>query len=74
MQLRDDINVMKKIRSYRGIRHERGLPVRGQRTRAHGRVGLALGVSRREAREASKEASKEARGAASSSSNSNEKE
>lgn len=47
MQLRDEINIMKKIRSYRGIRHERGLPVRGQRTRANNRRGLALGVSKK---------------------------
>ena len=47
MQLRDEINIMKKIRSYRGIRHERGLPVRGQRTRANNRIGLALGVSKK---------------------------
>jgi len=47
MRLRDEINIMKKIRSYRGIRHERGLPVRGQRTRANNRRGLALGVSKK---------------------------
>ena len=47
MKLRDEINIMKKIRSYRGIRHERGLPVRGQRTRANNRRGLALGVSKK---------------------------
>ncbi len=47
MHLRDEINVMKKIRCYRGIRHELGLPVRGQRTRANNRKGLALGVSRK---------------------------
>jgi len=47
MNLRDEINIMKKIRSYRGIRHERGLPVRGQRTRANNRKGLALGVSKK---------------------------
>jgi small subunit ribosomal protein S13 len=41
---RDDINRLKKIRCYRGIRHERGKKVRGQRTRANGRRGLALGV------------------------------
>ncbi|MDH7506986.1 MAG: 30S ribosomal protein S13 [Candidatus Thermoplasmatota archaeon] len=46
-RLRDEINIMKKIRSYRGIRHELGLPVRGQRTKSNGRKGLALGVSRR---------------------------
>ena len=47
LKLRDEINVMKKIRSYRGIRHERGLPCRGQRTRANNRKGLSLGVSKK---------------------------
>lgn len=45
--LRDEINRMKKIRCYRGIRHELGLPVRGQRTRANNRTGLTLGVSKK---------------------------
>lgn len=49
MRLRDEINILKKIRSYRGIRHERGLPVRGQRTRANSRTGLTLGVSKKKA-------------------------
>lgn len=44
---RDEINIMKKIRCYRGIRHERGLPARGQRTRANNRTGLTLGVSKK---------------------------
>jgi small subunit ribosomal protein S13 len=57
MRLRDEINIMKKIRSYKGIRHESGLPVRGQRTRAHGRTGLAMGVSRKGALQAAKAAS-----------------
>lgn len=30
-----DIRRMKKIKSYKGIRHSFGLPVRGQRTRSH---------------------------------------
>jgi small subunit ribosomal protein S13 len=47
LRLRDEINIMKKIRSYKGIRHERGLPARGQRTRANNRSGLTLGVSKR---------------------------
>jgi len=41
---REDINLLKKIRCYRGIRHERGLPVRGQRTRSNKRKGLTVGV------------------------------
>lgn len=47
MRLRDEINIMKKIRSYRGIRHERGLRARGQRTKGNNRRGLALGVSKK---------------------------
>jgi len=47
LKLRDDINLMKMIRCYRGVRHEHGLPVRGQRTKANGRVGLAMGVQKK---------------------------
>ena len=43
----DDINRMKKIKSYKGIRHASGHKVRGQRTDSNGRRGLALGVSKR---------------------------
>ena len=46
LKLRDEINMMRKIRCYRGIRHEQGLSVRGQRTRSNKRSGLTLGVSR----------------------------
>jgi small subunit ribosomal protein S13 len=44
MSVRDDVNILKKIRCYRGIRHETGQKVRGQRTRMHGRTGLTVGV------------------------------
>ncbi|MCK5109341.1 MAG: 30S ribosomal protein S13 [Methanosarcinales archaeon] len=47
LSLTEDINIMKKTRSYRGIRHERGLRVRGQRTRSTGRSGTTVGVSRK---------------------------
>jgi len=46
LSLNEDINLMKKIRSYKGIRHERGLRVRGQRTRSTGRKGRTVGVTR----------------------------
>jgi small subunit ribosomal protein S13 len=36
--------MLKKIRCYKGIRHEKGQKVRGQRTKAHGRSGLTVGV------------------------------
>jgi small subunit ribosomal protein S13 len=44
---KEDINLMKKIRSYKGIRHERGQKVRGQRTRSTGRTGATVGVIRK---------------------------
>ena len=44
---RDDVNLMRMIRCYRGVRHETGQKVRGQRTRANGRSGLTLGVLKR---------------------------
>jgi len=50
LKKREDINLLKKIRAYRGIRHEKGLPVRGQRTRSNKRSGLTVGVSRKRLR------------------------
>jgi small subunit ribosomal protein S13 len=44
---RDDINLMKMIRCYRGVRHEQGQKVRGQRTRSNGRTGMTMGVMRK---------------------------
>ena len=46
---RDDINRMKMIRSYKGVRHETGQKVRGQRTRSNGRTGLTVGVTKKAA-------------------------
>ena len=37
-QVRRDIQRLIEINSYRGIRHRRGLPVRGQRTRTNART------------------------------------
>ncbi|OGS46971.1 MAG: 30S ribosomal protein S13 [Euryarchaeota archaeon RBG_16_67_27] len=51
---RDDINRMKMIRSYRGVRHEQGQKVRGQRTRSNGRTGLTVGVMKKQAIQAAK--------------------
>ncbi|MCX8194480.1 MAG: 30S ribosomal protein S13, partial [Candidatus Pacearchaeota archaeon] len=48
-----DIRRMKKIKSYKGIRHILGQPVRGQRTKAHFRKGKAIGVSRSKTKPAS---------------------
>ncbi|MBS3091835.1 30S ribosomal protein S13 [Candidatus Pacearchaeota archaeon] len=45
-----DIKRMKKIHSYKGVRHSRGLPVRGQRTKSHFRKkgkNRVVGVSKK---------------------------
>ena len=44
---REDINRMKKISCYKGIRHESGHKVRGQRTKSNGRTGMELGVQKK---------------------------
>ena len=47
LQREFDIRKMKKIKSYKGVRHSQGQPVRGQRTRSHfRRKGLSIGVKR----------------------------
>ncbi len=40
-----DVNRLQMIRSYRGIRHQRGQKVRGQRTRSTGRSEGTVGVN-----------------------------
>ena len=42
-----DIKNLKKIKVYRGVRHSLGLPVRGQRTKAHFRHGKTVGVRKK---------------------------
>jgi len=42
-----DIKRLKKIKSYRGIRHATGQPVRGQRTKSHFRKNKAIGVQKK---------------------------
>jgi small subunit ribosomal protein S13 len=43
----EDVNMMRKIRCYRGIRHETGQKVRGQRTKSTGRTGMTVGVKKK---------------------------
>ena len=47
LSVRRDIDRMKRIRSYKGVRHHRGLKVRGQKTKSTGRHGLVVGVIRK---------------------------
>ena len=48
-QVDNDIKTMKKIRSYKGVRHMMGLTVRGQRTKSNFRKnkGKGMGVARK---------------------------
>ncbi|MHA1238749.1 MAG: 30S ribosomal protein S13 [Candidatus Odinarchaeia archaeon] len=44
---KEDVDLLKRIKSWRGIRHALGLKVRGQRTRTTGRKGTTVGVRRK---------------------------
>ncbi len=56
-----DIDIMKKIKSWKGVRHIQGQPVRGQRTRSSFRVsGMVIGVSRKAVKAAAAPAPAEA--------------
>lgn len=51
--LRQDLQRLNEIKSYRGLRHIWGLPVRGQRTRStHRGKGGVVGVMKKEAKQA----------------------
>jgi len=54
-----DVKRMINIKSYKGVRHMFGLPVRGQRTRSSFRKGRSVGVVRKAARAAMKKAEEE---------------
>ena len=47
LRMKMDIELMKKIKCWKGIRHALGLKVRGQKTRTTGRRGMTVGVVRR---------------------------
>ena len=50
LQTKNDIDELKKMRSWRGFRHSYGLKARGQRTRTTGRKGKAIGVKKKQVR------------------------
>ena len=56
----NDIKRMKKIKSLKGIRHGKGLPVRGQRTKSHFRTnkGKVVGVAKKKVAPATAEGGK----------------
>jgi small subunit ribosomal protein S13 len=55
MSRRQDINRMKMISSYKGVRHQRGQKVRGQRTKSTGRSEGTIGVNVQALKEAQEE-------------------
>ncbi len=60
LKRKEDIDRLKMIRAYRGVRHMYGLPVRGQRTRSNFRKnkGKVIGVLKKAAKAAKKQAKK----------------
>jgi len=54
LKKREDINLLKRIKVYRGVRHELGQPVRGQRTRSSFRTQKTVGVSKKKVQAAAK--------------------
>jgi len=61
----NDLKRLKKIKTLRGVRHQKGLPVRGQRTRSNFRKskGKVVGVTKKQVQPAAKAAAP-AKGAA----------
>ena len=51
---KSDIDRMKRTKSRKGIRHQLGLKVRGQRTKSTGRRGQIVGVHRRKLKQQKK--------------------
>ena len=45
-RIKMDIDSMRALKSWKGIRHSLGLKVRGQKTRTSGRSGKAMGVKK----------------------------
>lgn len=61
LKVKSDINFMRELRTWKGIRHSLGLKVRGQRTKSTGRKGRAVGVKKRAAIAAARAAAREGR-------------
>ena len=47
LTVKNDIDSMRKMKSWKGVRHNLGLKVRGQRTKTTGRTGRSVGVRRK---------------------------
>lgn len=56
LRIKADVDLIKDIRTWKGVRHSLGLKVRGQRTRTTGRSGKAVGVKKKVLLEAARAA------------------
>jgi small subunit ribosomal protein S13 len=56
LSIKNDVDFMTDIRTWKGVRHSLGLKVRGQRTRTTGRKGRAVGVAKKVVMEAARAA------------------
>ena len=54
LRLKNDLDLLKKTKSCRGMRHAHGLKVRGQRTKSTGRRGKTVGVHRKKGKQGGK--------------------
>lgn len=63
LRVKADIDFMRELRTWKGVRHSLGLKVRGQRTKSSGRKGRAVGVKKKAAIEAARAAAREGRAA-----------
>ena len=59
LSVKGDIDFVREIRTWKGVRHSLGLKVRGQRTKSTGRKGRAVGVKKKAAIEAARAAIRE---------------
>lgn len=59
LSVKNDIDFMTDMRTWKGVRHSLGLKVRGQRTRTTGRKGRAVGVAKKIVMEAARAAAAE---------------
>jgi small subunit ribosomal protein S13 len=47
LKIKNDIDFMRELKTWKGVRHSFGLKVRGQRTKSTGRKGRAVGVKKK---------------------------
>ena len=47
LKIKNDIDFMRELKTWKGVRHSLGLKVRGQRTKSTGRKGRAVGVKKK---------------------------